>query len=338
VQGVDFDERSVTIRHPLVGGTKQLPYDQLVIALGATTSTHGIAGADEHALPLKTLDDAVRLRDAIIGALEVAAVTGDAEEWRRLLTFVVVGGGFTGVEAAGEIAAFARASCRYYRGLRRNDLRVVLIHGGNELLEQLPPRFGERAKRMFGRLRVELVLGEEVASVDADGIALKSGKRYETRTVVWSAGVRPAPLVEQLDLQRSKHGAIVVQPDLAVPDRPGVWAVGDCAQIPKPGGGSYPQTAQHAVREGPLLADNLIASLRGKPTRRFAYRSLGMMASLGARQGLADIFGRLIAGFPAWLLWRAYYLSRLPGIDRKARVALDWTLDLPFPDDIASVR
>jgi NADH dehydrogenase len=155
---------------------------------------------------------------------------------------------------------------------------------------------------------------------------------------VWTAGVRVPELVEKLDVPHAAHHAIAVNADLSVPDRPGVWALGDCAHVPKPGGGAYPQTAQHAVREGALLARNIVASLRGRATRPLRYRSLGMMASLGDRQGLADIAGRgMLTGLPAWLLWRAYYLSRLHGAYRKTRVALDWTLSLPFPPDIASI-
>ena len=162
--------------------------------------------------------------------------------------------------------------------------------------------------------------------------------RLEAKTVVWSAGVRVPDLVEKLDVPHAAHHAVAVNADLSVPGRPGVWALGDCAHVPKPGGGAYPQTAQHAVREAALLARNLVASVRGRATKPFRYRSLGMMASLGDREGLAEIAGRgLVTGFPAWLLWRAYYLSRLHGVYRKTRVALDWTLSLPFPPDIASI-
>lgn len=192
---------------------------------------------------------------------------------------------------------------------------------------------------MLERRGIEVVLADRVASVDAGGITLSSGTRYDSRCVVWSAGVRPSPLAAELNLAHSHHGAVVVDRDLSVAGTPGVWALGDCAQIPKPGGGSYPQTAQHAVHEASRLARNLLASVRGRRTKPYVYRARGMMASLGAREGLADIGGRVtIAGSAGWLLWRTYYLSQLPGYDRKARVMLDWALDFPFPQDIASVR
>ncbi len=337
VEAVDFEQRSVSARHPVTGDVTGIPYDQLVIALGAVSTTHGVPGADDHTLPLKTLDDAIRLRAQLIRSLEAATVA-DAGERGGLLTVAVVGGGFTGVEAAGETFAYLNRIRGDYPALRGERIRVVLVGGGPRLLEELPERFSERARAMLTRRGVEVILSDDVASVDAGGLTLKSGARYQAKTVVWSAGVRVPELVEKLDVPHAAHHAIAVNADLSVPGRPGVWALGDCAHVPKPGGGAYPQTAQHAVREAALLARNVVASLRGRATRPFRYRSLGMMASLGDREGLADIAGRgQIAGLPAWLLWRAYYLSRLHGAYRKTRVALDWTLTLPFPPDIASI-
>ncbi len=338
VTGVDFERKVVHVGETTTHGTRQVAYDALVIALGATTSTHHIPGADDHTYPLKTLEDATHLRRAIVGMLEFAAPSNDPEERREALTFVVVGGGFTGVEAAGELRGYVRRILRYYPGIAKDDVRVVLVAGSDDLLHQLPKRFGKRATKMLRARGIDVVLGDQVASVDSGGLTLKSGKRYASRTIVWSAGVRPVPLLESLDIPKSEHHAIAVGPDFSVPQRKNVWALGDCAAIPKPGGGSYPQTAQDAVREGSLLARNIRAALRGHKQRAFRYKSPGMMASLGACQGLAELGpGIMIAGFPAWLLWRGYYLSRLPGSGRKVRVALDWFLNLPFPGDIASI-
>ncbi len=337
VTAVDFDRKVVRVGETTTQGTREVTYDALVIALGATTSTHHIPGAGDHTYPLDTLDDATRLRRATIAMLELAAPSTDRAERREALTFVVVGGGFTGVEAAGELQGYVRRVVRYYPGIARGDVRVVLVAGSDDLLHQLPARFGKRAAKMLAARGIEVVLSDDVASVDAGGLSLKSGKRYASRTIVWSAGVRPSPLVETFDLRKSKHHAIEVGADFAVPQRENVWALGDCAAIPKPGGGSYPQTAQDAVREGALLSRNIGAAFHGRKQRAFRYASPGMMASLGARQGLAELGpGIMIAGFPAWLLWRGYYLSRLPGLGRKVRVALDWFLNLPFPGDIAS--
>ncbi len=335
---VDLEARSVKTTHPVTGEGTDIAYDHLVIALGSDSSTHGIPGAQDHSVPLKTLDDAVSVRSQIIAAFEAAAVVQDDVERRRLLTVVVVGGGFAGVECAGELLAYLRAIRKQYPAADK-PARVILVAGAGRLLEQLPRRFGDRAARMLVRRGTEVVFGDEVASVDARGLTLKSGRRFEAGTVAWCAGVRVSPLAENLSLEHSTHHAIVVDGDMSVPGRPGVWALGDCAQIPKPGGGSYPQTAQHAVREAPLLARNIVAAIRGRPTRPFRYREAGMMASLGNREGLADIAGRaMVSGLPAWLMWRAYYLARLPGAYRKTRVAMDWALSLPFPQDITSIE
>jgi NADH dehydrogenase len=339
VTGVDFQARTVALRRRRGEGLASLPFDHLVVALGAENSTHGVPGAQEHTFPLKTLEDAIALRDVTITALENAATSSDDAERRALTTFVVVGGGFTGVEAGGELLSFLRSAARFYPRIEHGDIRVVLIAGSDRLLEQLPASLGSLAERMLGRRGVEVVLGDPVAAVDAGGISLHSGKRYETRCVVWSAGVRPSPLAAEFALAHSKHHAIVVNADLSVAGATGVWALGDCAQVPKPNGGSYPQTAQHAAHEASVLARNLLATLRGRKTKPYAYRALGMMASLGAHEGLAEIGGRwTIAGLPGWFLWRTYYLWQLPGNDRKARVMLDWSLNFPFPQDIASVR
>ena len=337
VQSVDFATRTVSTRHPVTGEATGIPYDHLVLALGAVSSTHGVPGAGDHTFPLKTLDDAIRLRAQLIRSLEAATVARESER-RALLTVVVVGGGFTGVEAAGETFAYLKRIRGEFPALGSERIRVLIVVGGPRLLEQLPPRFSCRAQEMLTRRGVELIFDDDVASVDAGGLTLKSGLRLEAKTVVWSAGVRVPDFVEKLDVPHAAHHAVAVNADLSVPGRPGVWALGDCAHVPKPGGGAYPQTAQHAVREAALLARNLVASVRGRATKPFRYRSLGMMASLGDREGLAEIAGRgLVTGFPAWLLWRSYYLSRLHGVYRKTRVALDWTLSLPFPPDIASI-
>ncbi len=337
VDGIDFERRRVTIRNDKVGRSTELPYEQLVFALGAVASTHGVPGADSHTLALKTMDDAIAMRDATIRSLEAAATLSDDAARRAFLTFVVVGGGFTGVEAAGELRGFLRAAARFYP--HGDEVHVVLVAGKARLLPQLPAALGAAAEKMLAARGVEIVFDDEAAAVDAGGVTLSSGKRYESKTIVWSAGVATPPLVAHLDVEHSKDHAIVVRSDFSVPSRPGVWALGDCAQVPKPGGGSYPQTAQHAVREGSVLARNVLASLRGRKTKPFAYKTLGMMASIGRREGLADLGGRItLTGMPAWFLWRAYYLSRLPGRFRKTRVAIDWALSLLFPSDIASVR
>jgi NADH dehydrogenase len=199
---------------------------------------------------------------------------------------------------------------------------------------------GQYSQKNLTKRGVAVVLEDGVAEVDGAGLRLQSGRRIESATVVWSAGVKPVPLIGELPLMRNKRGALITNRDFSLPDHPELWALGDCAAVPTDRPGTfYPATAQHAIREGPVLAKNILAKLRGKPTKLFSYTSLGSMASLGARRGVAELPGGLVlTGFPAWFIWRTYYLSRLPGFDRKVRVALDWFIGLFFPRDIAELR
>lgn len=340
VEGIDVRARTATYTLTLTGTTERLSYDQLVLALGGATSTFGLPGVAERAFALKTLEDAGILRNRFIWLLELADSTRDDRERSRLLTIVVVGGGFTGVETAGEMVELFAGVGRFYPNVPAGAVRIVLVEGGDSLLPGLPARMGSYSAQALRRRGVEIVLGDNVKSADDEGLELASGRRLPTRTIVWSAGVRPSPLLlEAADLPHAKNGAILVDPDLRVRGVEGVWALGDCAAIPNEAGGFYPPTAQHAIRQGPVLARNLAAVLRSQPTVAFRYRSLGMMASLGARKAVAQLPGdRVLSGFAAWLLWRAYYLSRLPGLDRKLRVAFDWALELLFPRDISELR
>lgn len=339
VENVDFEDSRVAYTHTLTGDHEETSYDQLVIALGSATSTFNLTGVAERAFALKTLEDAGILRNRFIWLLELADSTNDNAERRRLLTIVVVGGGFTGVEAAGEMIDLFRNVARFYPHVNRDDVRIVLIEGGKTLLPGLPPRMGSYSQTALQQRGVEVLLGDGVKFADDNGIELASGRRIETHTIVWSAGVRPSALVAKLPLPHDKRGTIVTNRDMSVPGFPGVWAIGDCAAIPDGDGGTFPQTAQHAIREGPVLAGNIAATIHGRPTKPFKYTSLGLMASLGARKAVAQLPGNIVmTGFPAWFLWRSYYLSRLPGLDRKLRVAFDWTLELLFPRDISELR
>jgi NADH dehydrogenase len=217
---------------------------------------------------------------------------------------------------------------------------MILIEAGPTLLAGLPPKMGQYARRVLERRGIEVVTGDGVASVDARGLTLQSGRRIESETIVWSAGVKPSDTIaREPALPKTRRGAIETAADMSVPGFPGFWALGDCAAIPDGSGGYYPLTAQHAIREGPHVAENIVAAIRGGRTTPFRYRTLGMMAALGGRAGVAQILGdHVITGFVAWFFWRTYYLLRLPGLDRKLRVAFDWTLELLFPRDTAVLR
>ncbi len=341
VRDIDLAAKTVDIEHTIAGTRQTLGYEQLVIALGSVTSTFGLPGIAERSIPYKTLEDADRVRNHVIAMLELADVTHDPIERKRLLSFVFVGGGFTGVEAAGEMADFFRNTSRFYPSITPGEIEVYLVEGGKKLLPDLQAGMGEYSAKALARRGVHVLVNTFVAGADATGLALKDGTTIPTATIVWSAGIKPSPIVSALSIGTGRGGAIVVANDLSVPNHPGVWAIGDCAAIPDPDapGSNYPATAQHAIREGPTLGANIVAHLRGRPTELFRYRSMGMMASLGARRGVAGLQGKfLITGFFAWLLWRTYYLARLPGLDRRLRVTFDWTLGLLFPRDIAELR
>jgi NADH dehydrogenase len=336
VSAVDVASRIVTVDLGVLGTQARLPFDHLVFALGSETSTHDIPGIAEHAYQLKTLPDAGRLRARVGSAFEAAAAEHDRVKRDRWLRFVIAGGGFTGVEAAGELTAYLQRLHRYYPTLHDMTPEIVLVESGRRLLEHLAPEFGKRAAASLRARNVRIELGEDIASCDADGLSLKSGKRCDSHTIVWAAGEKPAPLLRKSGLQISEHGALVVGSDFAVPGVAGIWGIGDCARIPKAGGGDVAPLAQNAVREGPLLARNIVAALAGEPSKPFTYRPLGMMASLGDRDAVAQLPGnRMIAGFPAWLMWRAYYLGQLPGVARKLRVAGDWTVTGLFAQNVA---
>jgi NADH dehydrogenase len=339
VEAIDVDRRTVRYRHVLTNLIRIQHYDQLVLSLGSSTSTFGLPGIEEHTWPLKTLDDADALRNHLVWLLEMADTIADDERRARLLTVVVVGGGFTGVEAAGEINELFRSVLRFYNNLRAHPVKILLVEAGPALLAGLPPKMGSYAKRVLERRGVEVLLGDGVASAQEDRLTLQSGRRIGSETIIWSAGVKPSPSIAEIALPKTKRGAVKTAQDMRVSAALGVWALGDCAAIPDGIGGTYPMTAQHAIREGPALADNLVAVLRDKPTKPFRYQTLGMMAALGGRKAVAQLPGnRVITGFIAWWFWRTYYLLRLPGLDRKIRVAFDWTLELLFPRDTAELR
>lgn len=338
--GIDLNKNVVHVQHSITEANSAFEFDHLVLALGAVTSTFNLAGVAEYTMPLKTLLDAETLRNNVIATLELADVSADPDERRRLLTYVVVGGGFTGVETAGELIDLFSSIVRFYPSIKREDISMILLEAGKMLLPDLAPQMGRYSKKNLSERGVDVILGDGVVSVDQTGLFLQSGRRIESRSVIWSAGAQPTPLAAMLDVPKNRRGAILVNSDFSVLGKESLWALGDCAAIPTgDGDATYPPTAQHAIREGPVLARNILAKIRGGVTKPFRYASMGSMASLGARRGVVQLPGdHVLTGFLAWFIWRGYYLSRLPGLDRKVRVALDWAIGLIFPRDIAELR
>jgi len=335
VEAVDLTRRTVTVSHGSDHHHHDLEYDQLVVALGSTTNFYGLPGLEENALTMKSLGDAIALRNRLIQNLEEADTECAAKAGLResLATFVVAGGGFAGVETLASINDFAREALRFYPLLRPQDLRMVLVHSGPTILPELDPKLGRYAARKLEERGVEIRLGTRVLGASKEGVALSDGSHISTQCLVWTAGTSPHPLLASLGCPK-QAGRLLTNDRLEVVDHPGVWAIGDCAFIPRPDGSPHPPTAQHALRQGRVLAENVAAALRGKPGRPFTFNTIGQLASIGRRAGVAQIFGLRFSGFLAWWLWRTIYLMKLPRTEKKLRVMIDWTLDLLFSKDI----
>ena len=337
VEEIDLESKTVRASHGLDDHAHVLPYDHLVLALGSRTNFFNLPGVEEFAVTMKSLTDAVELRNRIITHLEEANSECAAGERQPLLTFVVAGGGFAGVETLGAINDFVREAIGFFPNLKLEHVRMVLITPDQLILPELNPKLGAYAMRKLRRRGVEILTGARVSAVRGGEVELTSGQRIPANTLIWTAGTAANQLVSGLNLPMRK-GKIEVNEYLEVVGVQGVWAVGDCALVPNPkSGGFHPPTAQHALREGRTLADNLAASIRGGRKRPFRFSTLGQLAAIGRRTGVANILGVNFSGFIAWWLWRTIYLSKLPRFEKKVRVALDWTLDLVFAKDFACI-
>ncbi len=339
VEEVDLGNKKVKIRVGAKGlglpeEQLELPYDHLVIALGSVTNFHHVPGAQEHSLGMKTLEDAANLYNHILGAFELANSLSDTAAQQRLLTFVVVGGGLSGVETTAAVNAFVRRLVLRYPKLHPSYVRVVLVHHGRRLLEELGERLATYAQQELEASGAEVLLGTEVSELATDHVQLKGGMKVHAKTVVWTAGVSPNPIVGRLDVPKGDHGGIRVDPYLSVPGHADLWAVGDCAEVPKVGGGTYAPTAQNATREGRTVATNIALVSQGHAPRPFRYNPIGELALVGRRAAIADLKGIKLSGLPAWLLWRGTYLAKIPSGSQKLRVAADWLLEVLVGRDI----
>lgn len=336
VVGVDTDRRAVLLASG-PAPDEWVEYDHLVLALGSVPQFLDLPGVQDYALTLKDLNDATLLRNHVLGLLERADhVEPDALERRRLLTFVVAGGGFAGAETIAELFDLVYGVLHFFPGIGPDEPRFVLVHSRDRILPELSAELAEYA---LGRLRargIEFRLGVRVAGASESEVLLSNGDPIPTRTFVWTAGNRPSPLVASVGGAHARNGALVTDPSFRVVGLDRVWAVGDCAQIPDvdSDGAPFPPTAQHAIRQGRVAADNIAAVLRGSPPAEFRFRTIGILVALGHRTAAAEIRGHRFSGFAAWLMWRGIYLAKLPGIEKRVRVLLDWLLDLVFPRDI----
>ena len=332
VTEINMKAKTVTYRRPLTEETETMQADQLVLSLGSTTSFHDQEDAERLAFTLKSLDDATLLRNHLMACLEQANEETEIVARQAFLTVVAVGAGYTGVEAAGAIRDLMKDAAREYPHVRPDEIRVVLMDMAEKILPTIDPKLAQYAIRQLQKRGIEMRLGQTIKAADERSVTLGKGETIPTRTLLWSAGVVPSPLTQKLDCKKDKKGAILVAPTMAVEDREGVWAMGDCAHIPNllEEGQPYAGTAQNAEREAKQLAQNVMAVLQGREPKPFLFRSLGEFVNLGHRVAVAQIKWFKFSGFLAWFLWRSVYLVKIPHWSRKARVVSGWTLDLVF--------
>jgi NADH dehydrogenase len=325
---------------PAEGEPRSISYDVIVVAPGSIARTLPIPGLAERGIGFKTVAEAIYLRNQVLARLDLAASTDDVSVRRRALSFLFIGGGYAGIEAIAELEDMARSALRFYPELTARDMRWVMVEATGRILPEVSEDMAEYTVRQLEKRDIEVRRNTKVESVTDGHIVLSDGERFEAETVVWTAGVRPNPLLEATDLPVDDKLRLMCHADLRVKGVDGAWSAGDCAAVPDltkddPDAMCGP-TAQHAVRQAKQLGDNILASLRGQPLTDYRHVFVGSVASLGLHRGVAQLYGVKLRGWPAWFIHRSYHLSRLPTTNRKLRVAGDWTLALLFRREIVS--
>ncbi|MGB2914379.1 MAG: NAD(P)/FAD-dependent oxidoreductase, partial [Pyrinomonadaceae bacterium] len=330
VESIDLEAKVVSVSHGKEHHHHDLEYDHLVLSLGSITNFYGNRGLEENALTMKSLGDAIYLRNHMISNLEEADFECCPKVREPLINFVVAGGGFAGVETIAGMNDFLREALKFYPNLTEDMLRVVLVHAGEAILPELSGKLGKYAEAKLKERGVEIHLNTKVDDINCNLVKLSDGTEIVSNTMVWTAGTAPNPLLDSLPCDKDR-GRICADEYMRVAGYDGVWAVGDCSSIiDRKTGKPHPPTAQHAIRQGRVLAHNITASIRGGKLKPFVFETIGQLAALGRRTGVAQIFGYNFSGFIAWWLWRTIYLMKLPRFEKKLRVAIDWTLDLIF--------
>lgn len=340
VHDVDYERRE--IHGTTLAGPRKIAFEQLIFAFGTRANLDLVPGMTEHAMPLKLVGDAMFIRNHVLRRLACIELEADPAVRRRLGHFVVVGGGFSGVEVAGQLADYLHSVKHYYKLVRDDELAVTLLQDANRLLLEMPEALGRMATQAMTDRGIDVRLATRAARVDANGVTLEGGESIVASTVICTIGTKPNPLVERLAVRLSlptQRGRIETEADMSVRGMRGIWAIGDCALVRNAATGQpSPPTAQYAVAQGRQLADNLLRQLGRRDTRPFSYVARGMMATIGHMKGVAQIYGVSVAGLPAWLLWRAFYLSRIPTLGRKLRIFVEWTWSMFFSTDITHLR
>lgn len=338
ITGVEH-ARKVAHFQPHEGPATEMPYDVLVIAPGSVSRTLPIPGLAEQGVGFKTVAEAIYLRNHVLAKLDIAASTTDPAVRQRALTFCFIGGGYAGVEALAELEDMAQAAIKSYRTIASRDMRWVLVEASGRILPEVSADLGVYTVGELAKRRIEVKLDTRVESLVDGRVVLDDGTTFEAETIVWTAGVKPNPMVTATDLPLDDMGRIKANAYLQVEGTPGVWTAGDCARVPdltQENAFTSP-SAQHAVRQARLLGSNIVASLRGKPPAAYVHSYAGSVASLGLYKGVAQIYGVKMRGYPAWFMHRSYHMTRMPTFNRKVRVLSDWTLALFFSREIVSL-
>jgi len=337
VLGIDLDGGYIDYEaHD--GARRQMKYDQLVIAGGNTVNLGLIHGMDDHAFPMKTVGDALALQGHIMEQMEKAEVCDDAQMKKWYLSFIVVGGGFSGVEVAGEINNLVRRSRKFFKNIGSDDISVTIIHSRDQLLPEVYPSLRDFAAKRMEQSGVRILLNTSADHATSLGVTLKGGTLVAGGTIVCTIGTTTLPLIQRLDVEK-KNNRLATAADMSLPAYPNAWAIGDCAAIVNAQDNCLcPTVAQFAERQGAQVAANIAARLAGGPTKPFSYKMMGQLCSIGGHDAVAELMGVRVSGFLAWFLWRGIYLMKLPSFSQKARVGLEWAFDLVFPRTLAHMK
>ncbi|NBC96983.1 MAG: FAD-dependent oxidoreductase [Deinococcus-Thermus bacterium] len=341
VESIDPEGKQVTVFQGVQRRPTQIGYDHLVVALGSSTDLSRTPGLAEHALTMKSLEDARRLRAHVLERLEHADITELPEVKRGALTFTVVGGGFSGIETVGEMKELIDRSLKYYPNIAPSEVRVVVLEFADRILGEMPSELADYASKILKRRGIEVQLGTGVASATGTQIVTTGGEVIDCRTIVATIGNTPSPVVQRMPLEIAQ-GRIAVERTLQARGRSDIWSLGDCALIPmtetaRDQGDFAPPSAQFAVREARHAAGNIARAIEGRDLAPFVYTSKGALASLGAHRGVAEVMGVKLTGLPAWLLWRAYYVAFLPGISARVKVLANWLMDALSPRSVVQI-
>ena len=343
VTRIDHDRRTATIQ-PIVGPTREIRYDHVVVAPGSVSRTLPIPGLHEHGIGFKTIGEAIYLRNHVLEQLDVAAATTDPEVRRRALTFVFVGGGYAGIEALAEMEDMARDALRYYPELETSDMRWVLVEATQRVLPEVDRDMGAYTVQQLLKRDMDIRLDTRLESCVDGVVKLSDGDAFSADTIVWTAGVKPSPMLDATDFPREERRRVTCLPTLQVVDGDrvieGAWSAGDCAAVPdltKPPGNYCSPSAQHAVRQAQRMADNIVAVIRGRAPVPYKHKHAGSVASLGLHKGVAQVYGIKMTGWPAWFMHRTYHMSRIPSFNRKVRVVVDWTLAFVLKREVVAL-